>query len=183
MAFAQADAPVETTTRSTTPALTLTTALLLILAAVLFGWYRYGQMRSDLATPADTSIVVTPTSAATHTAASTAVRNTAARTERRDMVARATRGSSSAQPLAGNPLPAYPAEALRSGEGGTVVLQVKIDQNGQPVDVDVARRSGSRDLDRAALAAVRDWRFKPATRNGKPVASVTELPVEFKPEG
>ena len=40
---------------------------------------------------------------------------------------------------------------------------------------------GLRDLDRAAMTAVRDWRFKPATRNGREVASVVEQPVEFRP--
>lgn len=182
MAVAYADAPVETTTRSKST-LTLTTALLLLLAAVLFAWYRYGQMRADVATPSEPSVVVAPNADATGTRASTAARNAVLRAERRDTVAHATPSASSAQPLADNPLPRYPVEALRGGEGGTVVLQVKVDKNGQPVDIDVARRSGSRELDRAALAAVRDWRFKPATRNGKPVESVTELPVEFKPQG
>jgi protein TonB len=41
-------------------------------------------------------------------------------------------------------MPEYPAVALRHGEGGTVVLQVQVDARGQPIDVDVARRSGSR---------------------------------------
>jgi TonB family protein len=64
-----------------------------------------------------------------------------------------------------------------------VVLQIRIDENGLPIDVDVARRSGSRELDRAAIQAVREWRFKPALQNGKPVSSVVELPVDFKPQG
>ncbi|WP_206413263.1 energy transducer TonB, partial [Lysobacter enzymogenes] len=74
-----------------------------------------------------------------------------------------------------------PAAALRRGEGGTVVLRVNVGADGRADEVAVARRSGSRELDRAAMVAVRDWRFKPATRNGREVASVVEQPVEFRP--
>jgi protein TonB len=184
MAFAhyEAHTPDEMVARPVTSNRNLTLLLLLLLAAVLFGWYRYNESRTGPATPADTSVVVTP--AATETSAAARERDTAtARTERRNTVARATPRSSAPHPIAGNPLPKYPAAALRRGEGGTVVLQVQIDPTGQPVDVDVARRSGSRELDRAAIEAVRDWRFKPAIRNGKPVTAMVELPVDFKPQG
>ena len=83
--------------------------------------------------------------------------------------------------LGRNPPPRYPVAALRRGEGGTVVLRVNVGADGRADDVAVARRSGSRELDRAAMVAVRDWRFKPATRNGREVASVVEQPVEFRP--
>ncbi|QCW26743.1 energy transducer TonB [Lysobacter enzymogenes] len=86
-----------------------------------------------------------------------------------------------ARALARNPQPQYPAAALRRGEGGTVVLRVNVGADGKADQVALARRSGSRDLDRAAMVAVRDWRFKPATRNGREVASVVEQPVEFRP--
>lgn len=185
MAFAhyEAHTPDERIARPAASDRNVTLMLLLLLAAVLFGWYRYNEMRSGPTTPADTSIVVTPTPATTQTGTSATGRDTAttARTERRDTVA--TPRSSEPRPIAGNPLPEYPIAALRRGEGGTVVLQVQVDPTGQPVDVDVARRSGSRDLDRAAVQAVRDWRFKPAIRNGKPVTSVVELPIDFKPQG
>lgn len=89
-----------------------------------------------------------------------------------------------ASPLAGqNPAPTYPAEALRVGEGGTVVLRVEVAADGTPANIEFARRSGSRELDRAAREAVRQWRFNPATRNGEPVASTIEVPVEFNPQG
>ncbi|MGO4780502.1 energy transducer TonB, partial [Lysobacter sp. 2RAB21] len=87
-----------------------------------------------------------------------------------------------ARPIASrSPEPRYPVTALRRGEGGTVVLRVNVGADGVPDDIAVARRSGSRDLDRAAMLAMRDWRFKPATRNGREVASVVEQPVEFRP--
>ncbi|HEX2082836.1 MAG TPA: energy transducer TonB, partial [Xanthomonadaceae bacterium] len=75
--------------------------------------------------------------------------------------------------------PEYPVAAARVQEEGTVLVRVEVDANGRAGDVSIARRSGSRDLDRAALDAVKQWRFRPAMRNGKAVASVAEVPVEF----
>ena len=76
--------------------------------------------------------------------------------------------------------PAYPPEAFRAGEEGTVQVQADIDANGMPSRVEVANRSGSRQLDQAAVAAVSKWRFKPAVKDGKPVASTVQVPIEFK---
>ena len=83
--------------------------------------------------------------------------------------------------MAGNVEPKYPASMLRAGVGGTVVVMAELDANGNPVDVKIAERSGERELDRAALNAVRQWRFEPALRNGKAVASSVRVPVDFKP--
>lgn len=80
-----------------------------------------------------------------------------------------------------SPAPAYPAAALRRGDSGTVVIQVVVDTRGAPLDVKVIQRSGSRDLDRAALEAVRDWRFQPAQSNGQPMQGTLEIPFDFKP--
>ena len=79
--------------------------------------------------------------------------------------------------------PAYPPAALRAGDEGTVLLRVEVGADGKPTDVQVAGRSGSRELDRAAERAVRDWTFQPATRNGKAVASTVQVPVDFRVEG
>lgn len=78
-----------------------------------------------------------------------------------------------------SPPPQYPPSALRGGEQGTVVLDVQVDANGRPTDVSIASRSGSRALDRAALLAVKGWRFRPALINGQPVAGEVQIPIEF----
>ncbi|MNN58624.1 Gram-negative bacterial tonB protein [compost metagenome] len=80
-----------------------------------------------------------------------------------------------------SPAPDYPPAALRRGESGTVVVQVEVDARGQPLDAKVIQRSGSRDLDRAALDAVRGWRFQPAQSNGQPMQGTLEIPFDFKP--
>ena len=94
-----------------------------------------------------------------------------------------TQSTTTPKPLASNPVPKYPGAALRRNEGGTVLLRVSVGSDGTPTDIDVVQRSGSRDLDRAAISAVNRWQFRPATRNGRPVASTVQVPVEFRPTG
>lgn len=86
------------------------------------------------------------------------------------------------RPLAGNPLPEYPRAALRSGEEGSVLLNITVDARGVPTEVHVVEREGSRDrsFDRAAIEAARQWRFDPAMRDGRAVQSSVQLPVEFR---
>jgi len=85
-------------------------------------------------------------------------------------------------PLAGQMQPPnYPPAALRRGDRGTVVVRVEVDASGAPAGVALVQRSGSRDLDRAAMEAVRAWRFQPAQRNGQAVPGTLEIPFDFKP--
>lgn len=79
------------------------------------------------------------------------------------------------------PPPAYPREALRRGAGGTVRVQATIAINGSVERMEVAESSGNRYLDRAAMDAVRRWRFRPAIRNGQPVPATVVIPVDFAP--
>jgi len=90
-------------------------------------------------------------------------------------------GGSTPRPLPGqSPAPAYPAAALRRGETGTVLIRVTVDASGTPVELSVEQRSGSRELDRAALDAVRGWRFQPAQRDGQAITESVVVPIEFK---
>ncbi|MGJ7903297.1 poly-beta-1,6-N-acetyl-D-glucosamine biosynthesis protein PgaD [Lysobacter sp. 1R34A] len=87
------------------------------------------------------------------------------------------------RPLPGHsPKPPYPIDALRRGEGGLVTLRVQVSAEGRPTNVEIAKRSSHRELDRAAVRTVRTWRFAPAVRKGKAVAAVVIVPVEFKPD-
>lgn len=78
-----------------------------------------------------------------------------------------------------SPSPRYPRSALRRGESGEVLLRIEVDARGLPSRIEVASSSGSRDLDRAAEAAVRRWRFRPAMRDGVPVSGVVNVPITF----
>jgi protein TonB len=84
--------------------------------------------------------------------------------------------------LASNRKPDYPAEARRRGQQGRVLLRVEVSAAGTPLAVTVASSSGHPALDDAALAAVRQWHFAPATRGGEPVAGLAEVPIQFRLE-
>lgn len=79
--------------------------------------------------------------------------------------------------------PAYPSDAYRNGETGTVVLRVTVGTDGHPYGIAIARSSRSRSLDRAAIGAARRWRFEPAMRNGVAVSDTVEIPVVFTLQG
>lgn len=89
------------------------------------------------------------------------------------------RPDASAQPLRA-PRPNYPPAAARRGDSGTVLVQVRVDAQGRPVQVDVVQSSRSRPLDREAVRAVQQWTFSPAIRNGQPVEATVLVPVEFQ---
>ena len=76
--------------------------------------------------------------------------------------------------------PVYPAEALRNQEQGSVRLRISVAADGSVADVQVLESSHSRALDRAAMDAVRGWKFRPATHDGQPVASTLDVPVDFR---
>ncbi len=85
-----------------------------------------------------------------------------------------------AVPAVGNAKPKYPRVAIRKGYEGSVLLYVTVDANGDIKDISIGTGSGYRSLDKAALNAVKRWRFEPALQNGRAVESVTEVPVVFR---
>ena len=62
--------------------------------------------------------------------------------------------------------PDYPARAARNGETGTVTLALLVGANGSVLSSKVLSSSGSRELDRAAQAALSLCAFKPAMDGG-----------------
>ena len=81
------------------------------------------------------------------------------------------------------PGPAYPPAAREDGQEGLVILRVRISADGLPLDIALRRSSGSRVLDRAAIAAVRRWTFVPARRGSHPIESWINVPIRFRLEG
>lgn len=76
--------------------------------------------------------------------------------------------------------PKYPSRAMRRGEEGLVRVKVEVGADGEPTSVTVDTSSQSRELDRAAVDAVRRWRFRPAQQEGVAVAGTLIVPIEFK---
>ena len=78
--------------------------------------------------------------------------------------------------------PKYPASAMAENIQGDVVTKLWLDDTGNVTKVEVAK-SLRKDLDEAAVAAVKQWKFKPAKKNGKPIAVWTAVPFRFKISG
>ena len=73
--------------------------------------------------------------------------------------------------------PFYPEEAKAAGIEGTVIVNALVVEDGT---VEEARAIPSiAALEDAAVACVRQWRFKPAMTAGKPVAVWVAVPVRF----
>ena len=75
--------------------------------------------------------------------------------------------------------PEYSEEARKSKYQGTVVLRVVIDASGRAVNPEVVRSLGL-GLDEKAIEAVKKWRFKPGYKDGRPVAVVAQIEVNFR---
>jgi protein TonB len=75
--------------------------------------------------------------------------------------------------------PEYPAGAKASGQRGSVVLQVIIGRDGAVRDAKFLQ--GSLVFARAAIDAVKQWRFKPYSMNGRAVSVQSMITLTFKP--
>lgn len=75
--------------------------------------------------------------------------------------------------------PVYPEPARAAKQEGRVIVDLLVDEHGVVTEVRVAH-SDNPVFDAAALAAVRQWRFKPGLDEGKPVPFGLVGPVEFK---
>ncbi len=73
--------------------------------------------------------------------------------------------------------PVYPPEALAQKLHGPVILQARVGRDGTVEDLKIVR--GYFILGRAAIAAVKQWRFRPYTVNGHAAATQTVLTIDF----
>jgi TonB family protein len=75
--------------------------------------------------------------------------------------------------------PRYPEEARAARISGIVITEMMIDAAGNVVDA-VVLKPLPFGLDQAALDAVKQWRFAPATKNGVPVPVMFNVTINFK---
>jgi periplasmic protein TonB len=73
--------------------------------------------------------------------------------------------------------PVYPDIAREASVDGTVMVQALVGRDGRVKDTRVVKSIPM--LDAAAIAAVRQWVFKPALSNNKPVAVWVAVPLKF----
>lgn len=71
----------------------------------------------------------------------------------------------------------------RIGEQGVVMLRVLIGADGRASEVMLLKSSGSARLDQSAMDTIRQWRFVPALKGGKPTPAWYEWQWEFRLSG
>ena len=74
--------------------------------------------------------------------------------------------------------PEYTAEAKKNKIEGSVTVAIVVDKKGDVVDAKVVKGLGY-GLDENAIIAVKEWKYKPAQKDGEPIAVKMEVPVEF----
>jgi periplasmic protein TonB len=72
----------------------------------------------------------------------------------------------------------YPAEARAKGIEGTVALEIIVGANGAVEQIEVL--SGPSILAKAAMDAVRQWKYDPTYIKGEAVKVVTRVDVSFR---
>jgi protein TonB len=78
-----------------------------------------------------------------------------------------------------SPDPGYSEEARKAKYSGVAVVVAIVDAQGNVVDVQILKPVGL-GLDEKAVEAVRQWKFKPAMRNGTPVKVRVNIEVTFR---
>jgi protein TonB len=74
--------------------------------------------------------------------------------------------------------PEFTGEARAANYEGTVAIQLIVDSQGTPQDIRVIRHLGM-GLDQKAIEAVRQYRFRPAMYQGRPVSVQMVIDVDF----
>ncbi|MGF1767458.1 energy transducer TonB [Enterovibrio makurazakiensis] len=75
--------------------------------------------------------------------------------------------------------PKYPRIAKRRGMEGNVLIEVWLDKDGNQTDQNILKSSGFKELDTAALDAVKKWRFNGYKQDGVALAHRVRIPVRF----
>lgn len=75
--------------------------------------------------------------------------------------------------------PTYPAEAKRKGIEGWVDVSFLVATDGSVQEVQVNKAEPQGVFDQAAMDAVKQWRFEPPLRDGKPVSQRTAVRLRF----
>jgi len=79
-----------------------------------------------------------------------------------------------------SPSPAPDLSALPHGVQGDVVVDVTIDPSGKVADLAVLHSLGY-GIESSVIGTLKTWTFRPATKDGNPIASVQELHFHFGP--
>ncbi len=74
----------------------------------------------------------------------------------------------------------YPGWARREGLEGLLVVALEILEDGSVGRWEIMKSTGAEALDKAAEKAFLTWKFKPAEKDGKPIRSCIQIPINFE---
>ncbi len=79
------------------------------------------------------------------------------------------------------PPPEFPSDMQRQGISGVVAVRVVIDEKGAVEECSVSKSSHA-EFEQAAVTAVKNWKFKPASKGGVAVKVSVVIPIKFSQE-
>jgi protein TonB len=79
------------------------------------------------------------------------------------------------------PPPQFPSDMQRQGISGVVAVRVVIDETGAVSECSVSKSSHT-EFEQAAVSAVKNWKFKPASKDGVAVKASVVIPIKFTQE-
>jgi TonB family protein len=74
--------------------------------------------------------------------------------------------------------PIYPITRLMRHQGGDAIIDFTVDEHGIPKDFRVVKADYPY-FATHAIIAMRDWRYQPAIKNGKPVSARLRIPFHY----
>ena len=78
--------------------------------------------------------------------------------------------------------PVYPAQMMASRLQGSVTVEFIIDEEGRTRDLRLIR-STYKEFEAPALEAIRQWRFEPARKDGRPISQLASQRLDFSMDG
>jgi protein TonB len=75
-----------------------------------------------------------------------------------------------------------PEEVMKQNKSAQVIVEAKIDINGRVAGTKVAKSSGYKNVDAAAMLAVSRVQWKSGRKKGEPVAATVQVPIYFSPQ-
>ncbi len=76
------------------------------------------------------------------------------------------------------PAPEYPANLKKAYVTGLVVVELNLDEKGKVIEAQIVK-SNRKQLEIYAVSAAKNWAFKPALKDGAPVACRISVPIQF----
>ena len=78
-----------------------------------------------------------------------------------------------------SPQPSYTDRARKAKHQGTLVLYIEVTPDGKASNMKVVKSLGL-GLDEKAMEAVKQWKFQPGKKDGKPVTVAATIEVNFR---